>query len=276
MRVAAIVFLILALPLFSAEDGNDFYSKGLDALRQAQSDHAALVPATKLLAKAAELYEAAGNDARAAEVNSCLYWAKKKMTLADSDLLKENAGVVSKLESIAKPLGVADAQQWFDRANAYAKTQPDPLLVAVRYYEVGDRFKDSDAGRAAIDLSLKAMQHIGEKIKPPEYKPAATDGKLYVQSAPVGAAIILITPDGRMDTQKKTPALVQIPKGMQTLSIEMSGMVPFKLNADIGETISKTEIVKLQPITISADIILNRVGPYLSTNARVLTRLASL
>ncbi len=33
------------------------------------------------------------------------------------------------------------------------------------YFEVGDRFKDTDAGRAAIDLSLKFMQKIAQETR---------------------------------------------------------------------------------------------------------------
>ena len=53
----------------------------------------------------------------------------------------------------------------------------EPLLNAIRYYEIADRFKESDSGRKAMDLSLKFMQQVGERTKLAEYKPAATDGK---------------------------------------------------------------------------------------------------
>ena len=50
-----ILFTISLFPLF-AEDAESVYQEGVAKLRLAQADHSALVPATKLLAKAASLF----------------------------------------------------------------------------------------------------------------------------------------------------------------------------------------------------------------------------
>src|SRR5438034_11502790 len=131
-----------------AEDAESVYQEGVAKLRLAQADHSALVPATKLLAKAAALFEAAGDEAKSAEVNSCLYWAKKKMTLADTQIVKSNPEVSKRLEATAKELPVNEAEAMLKRADAFAQGHADdPLLAAIRYYEVGDRFKDNEFGR---------------------------------------------------------------------------------------------------------------------------------
>lgn len=256
MRIGIIVCLILALRLHSAEDADDFYSRGLDSLRQAQSNHAALVPATKLLTKAAELFEAVGDETKAAEVNSCLYWAKKKLTLGDTESFNATPAVVSRLELVTKAIDSSSAQQWLDRAGKVAKDHPsDYLLIAIQYFEVGDRFKDTDQGRVAISRSLEAMQHIGEKSSPIAYKSTATDGKAFIQSDPNGALIFIATDGLKRDTGKKTPSLIAIPKGTQIVSIELEGMKLKSVDVEIGETIFKPPVVKLEPITIAADIL---------------------
>jgi len=241
-----------------AEEPDEAYKEGLAKLREAQYDHAALVPATKLLAQAASQYEAKGDEAKAAEVNSALYWAKKKFTLADAEALKGDEHAVKALETAAKPVDPGNAQKWFERAAEFAKGHAgDPLLVAIRYFEVGDRFKDTDAGRKAIDLCLKAMQQVGEKAKLAEYKPAPTDGKVFVKSEPPGAMICLVTPGAAaMDTKKQTPAVVELPLGRQTLGLRLQGYKPAFLPVDVdGKGIAKPETVKLEAATVGIDII---------------------
>jgi hypothetical protein len=95
-RVLPAVICLTLVSLLHAGEANDAeaaYKQGIAKLRDAQADHAALVPATKLLAQAAALYEAAGDEAKVVEVNSCLYWARKKFTLADTEVMKGSADV---------------------------------------------------------------------------------------------------------------------------------------------------------------------------------------
>jgi len=249
---------LLASAFIAAEEPDAVYKQGIAKLRDAQSDHAALVPAVKLLAQAAALYEAAADEAKVAEVNSCLYWAKKKMTLADTDPLSMDAVAVQRIVAVAKAVPSDQAQAMFDKADAFAKTHAaDPLLVAIRYFEVADRFKDSDAGRKAMELSLKAMQQVGERAKLETYKPAPTDGKAFIKSEPAGAAIILVTADGgKMDTGKVTPALVQLPVGKQTLELTLKGHKAATLAVEVdGRAIAKPEAPNIEPLAIPIDVI---------------------
>ncbi len=158
--ILLIVVFFLSLPVL-ASDADTVFVSGLEMLRLAQSDASKLVPATKLLAKAESLYESEGNDTKCAEVNSCLYWAKKKLTLADIESVKDNVIVSRKLESASAPVAASDAQKWLDRADAFSGVHADdPLLIAIHYFEIADRFKDSDVGRKAMDASLKSMQRV--------------------------------------------------------------------------------------------------------------------
>ncbi len=259
MRFALLISVIILSSLTFASDADVAYAQGLDSLTRSQSDHIALLPAIKLFAKAAELYEADKDDAKAAEVNSCLYWARKKLTLADTDGLKADTVATTRLDAVAKPVDASEAQRWLERAHVAAKAHQDqPLLIAIQYFEVGDRFKDTAPGRAAIDLSLKAMQQIGEKTvnaKPVEYKPATTDGKVFVQSEPPGASIYVLMGDSKRDTGKKTPSMVMLPKGSQNLVLELRGMKPTKETVVSGDVISKTDSIKLEPICSPVDIV---------------------
>lgn len=162
-----IALAVIVCSCYASDDADALYKEGLEKLRASQSDHAMLVPATKLLAKAAERFEADGEEALAAEANSALYWARKRFTISDTTTLKGDAVVAKRLEVIAKPVAVIESQQWLLRADLYAKNHADdPLLIAIQYFAVADRFKDSDAGREAMDKSLKAMQAIAEKPNP--------------------------------------------------------------------------------------------------------------
>ena len=250
--------ILLSGAAFSADtDGEALYKQGLAQLRTAQSDHSALVPAAKLLTQAIAAFEIEKNEAKEAEVNSCLYWAKKKMTLADAEAYKGNADVSKRLEESAKPMPASEAEGMFAKANAFAEGHADdPLLITIHYFEVADRFKDTDSGRKAMESSLKFMQMIGERTKLAAYKPAATDGKAFVASDPPGASIILISGDGKQDLAKKTPSLIQIPQGRQTVELQLAGMKPASLNIEIdGKVIVKPAAVKLEPLTVTRDIV---------------------
>jgi len=262
LRAIALILGCGLLPLYYSQageaDAETIFKQGVSKLREAQTDHSALVPATKLLIQAAAMFEKAGDEAKVTEINSCLYWAKKKFTLADTTVVKGSADVSAQLDAATKEVPADQAQVYLDKANAYAKSHADDaLLVAVRYFEVGDRFKDTAPGREAIDLSLKAMQRIGEKAKLEAYKPAPTDGKVFVKSEPAGAAILFITADGgKLDTGKVTPTLIQLPVGFQSVELTIKAYKSALLTVQVdGKSIAKPESVKLVALTVPLDVV---------------------
>jgi hypothetical protein len=259
MRPIFALFLLIAMVSAAEESEADLaYKQGLSKLQESQTDHAALLPATRLFAKAASLYESAGNEAKVVEVNSCLYWARKKFTLADTNAAKLDATVTQRIEAAVREIPADQANEFLKRANEYAQSHADqPLLVAIRYFEVGDRFKETDAGRAAIDLSLKAMQKIGEQAKRETYKPAATDGKVFVKSEPVGAAILLVTAEGgKLETGKNTPSLIQLPVGYRTVELNLKGFKPAMLTVQVdAKVIAKPDAAKLEAVTVPVDVL---------------------
>jgi len=101
------------------------------------------------------------------------------------------------------------------------------------------------------------MQAVGAQVKLAEYKPQPTDGKVFVKSEPAGAAIILVTADGgKMDTGKKTPTMVQVPIGKQTLELQVKAYKHGTLTVDVdGKNIAKPDAVTLAPVTVPVDIV---------------------
>src|SRR5439155_18548858 len=135
MRTLTVLIALFLSAASFAEDAESVYQEGVAKLRLAQADHAALVPATKLLAKAAALFEAAGDEGKRDEVNSCLYWAKKKMTLADTQNVKGDAEVSKRLEATAKEIPVSEAESMLKKADAFSHGHADdPMLSAIRYF----------------------------------------------------------------------------------------------------------------------------------------------
>ena len=163
-------FFIIPVVMFSAlissagEDAAGLHKKGIEALKKSQAKPEAVVAAARCFAKASALYEANGQPELAVETNSFLYYCKKKMTPKDIDafLKSENAGVSERLKEVeSKPVAPSAAQTWLERADSFAKTNAnEQFLITVRYFEVAERFKDSEAGRSAMSKSLEAMQKL--------------------------------------------------------------------------------------------------------------------
>ncbi|HLX60059.1 MAG TPA: hypothetical protein VKX17_02135 [Planctomycetota bacterium] len=146
-----------------AEDADELAAKGIAALKLSENDGDAVVPAAIYFGQAADLYDASGETRKATDMNSFMYWCKKKMTLAQMDeFLKSGGKVNAALAKRMKELEAApqpdEAQTFFNRAEAYANAHPaEHLLIAVRFYEVADRFKGTDLSLQAQDRSLKEM-----------------------------------------------------------------------------------------------------------------------
>lgn len=177
--------LILGIALgitVHAQDATELHQKGIAALKESQINPREIVQAARLFSKAAELYEAEGKTDLAVEMNSYLYWCKKKMNIEDINKFAGAAdGGGKKLVSVdAQPVPDQEAKVYFERAQKFAEANPtEPLLVAIRYFEVADRFKKTDLGLKAMDESLKAMQKIQQapvakaavKAPPPDFSP---------------------------------------------------------------------------------------------------------
>ena len=204
--VCAGLWITLSSYTLLAEDVDEVRGKGIEALKASQVNPRAIVAAARFFVKASAMYSDAGNDEKSVEMNSFLYWCKKKMTLDDIDAFTKGgeAAVTSKLAAIEKLVPAADeAQSYFDRAEQFATKNPsEHLLVAIRFYEVADRFKGSDAGMKALDRSLKEQlqdKSNGGKtalppveMRPPDNAPATSGNRAVPPSDDVKQAEKLI------------------------------------------------------------------------------------
>lgn len=157
--VVLLLACVLFFNVFAADDPDALRQQGIEALKESQANPPVIVVAARAFAKASALYEAAGESEKSVEMNSFLYWCKKKMTMADIDAFTKGGeeAVATKITAVEKIAPKAEeAQVWFDRAEKFAQANPsEHLLIAVRFFEVADRFKGSDASLKAQDRSLK-------------------------------------------------------------------------------------------------------------------------
>ena len=249
------LFLTINLALLAADPTpEELREAGFAALKAAQADPDQIVQAARLLSQAADAFAKAGKDADAQDLESYLFWAKKKMTIQQIDafLGKGNGvakAVVAKLEQIEKKeVKVEESVAWLARADSYAAAKTaDQFLVAVRYFEVASRFKGTPEGETALDKSLKALQQAKVDSKAVAGKAEKGDGKVYVQSKPVGAQILVLQGGELRDAGLKTPALVQLPVGRAELVLRLAKHDEAKLATDVTTSISKPAAVVMEP-----------------------------
>lgn len=168
MRSLKLVLIFCVLASFStlgAEDANQLEYHGVEALKLSQTKPDAILSAAAFFAKATDAYVKSGDEDKATEMNSFLYWCKKKMTSAQMDVFlkdhdKSAPELVKRLKEIeSTPLPAGEVQKYYNRAESFAGAHPtEHLLIAIRFFEVADRFRGTDAGMKALDRSLKAQQ----------------------------------------------------------------------------------------------------------------------
>ena len=166
MRKFIWAIVLFAINAYAADQAEIWMQEGLKILKEKPE---AVVQAAGFFAKAADAYEAKGDEGKAAEANSCLYWTRKKFTIRDLNIVTQgNPAVVKRMDKIIteKPK-TEDVKGLLDKVDEFAKTSKDSLLVAIRYFEIADRFPTSDEGRKAMDASLKAMAKINLKEEVP-------------------------------------------------------------------------------------------------------------
>jgi hypothetical protein len=74
---------------------------------------------------------------------------------------------------------------------------------------------------------------------------AEPEGKVFVQSVPPGANILVNGSEGTADTGVKTPGMVSLPKGMRTLVLRKEGFVDAPVTVVVGDAIVKPDVVKM-------------------------------
>ena len=99
MRILCSLLAALLCLLAPAGDVTILESKGIAALKLSQAEPDAVVSAAIYFGQAADAYQAAGNTEKATEMNSFLYWCKKKMTLAQMDVFLKGGDAINAIRT---------------------------------------------------------------------------------------------------------------------------------------------------------------------------------
>lgn len=145
------------------------------ALEKADGDPSQNLVAALAFAKALPAYEAAGDQETAAELKSVIFWCKKRMDIGMLEQFVASKGTDGEALSIAvakieQPIAAGEAKDYLSRAEAYAQKNPgQSLKIAIRYFEVADRFQGTPESLKAQRLSLEALQKsmIGRPVADP-------------------------------------------------------------------------------------------------------------
>lgn len=138
---------------------------GLRILREAPGDSQALLRAARPLALAANLYGIQASEELGAQMRACLYYCRKKINPQQLEKYRLQGGetaeqVVRQMQqALEAKLTEADAQKSFERAGALLQAEPtQTVLAGVLFYEIADRFKDTELGRQAQERSTALLQ----------------------------------------------------------------------------------------------------------------------
>ncbi len=161
--IAPLLFALLTLgTVTAAESAADLEAKGVAALKKSQTESDQIVQAALNFGKASALYDKAGKADKLTEMNSFLFWCKKKMSAEQFELLQKNKdaaapAIAKRMEDLEAEVPPAEeAKAFFDRADAYAKAHPaEHLLIAVRFFEVAELFAATDIRPAGAGAAVQ-------------------------------------------------------------------------------------------------------------------------
>ena len=177
----------------SAEAGNT-------AMKAADSDPNKLIEAAICFAKALKTFEKLGDTEAVTEMNANIFWCKKKMNVdaiqaynkrkagehpagAAAPASAEDKAAIAKIEEIVnRKVEVNEALTYFARADKFAKENPTKYLpVAIRWFEICERFPDSTEGKKAQTQLLEAQRKLTEELSK---KSAELDEKQTILQGP--------------------------------------------------------------------------------------------
>jgi len=212
--IGASLLVLLISQSQAAENAETLCREGLDALQASKTDPNAIVVAARKFAAAAAIYEGQGEEKKCVEMNSFLYWCKKKMTSKNMDEFistPDGAKVASKLEEAAKPVPASEAQAYYDRAEKFAADNAtEYFAIAVRYFEVADRFAGTqislEAQRKSLDAQQLALKTGRAKVVRTQADAPAPGNLPVPDAAALKAAEKLVKETFKEDYAKTKPA----------------------------------------------------------------------
>jgi len=145
---------------------------GMVAMKESSTTPSRAIDAILIFDQVLVLDKALGDVDQECDVQANIFWCKKHLNLDEVKTLLANKGDTTRAaaalaESHATPdaaVPLTEAEGYFNRAKAYAQEHPDRLLqIAVRYFEVAERFQGTPFSLNAQRLSLEAQQQAMSK-----------------------------------------------------------------------------------------------------------------
>ena len=136
---------------------------GLAAMQASNGNTSKTVEAALSFSQALHIYEAASDHEKAREMQANIFWCKKRMNLDDLERYVASKGKDPKIAAelaridqvVDKKIPADQADTYLADADRYALENPDQgFLIAVRYFEVAERFVGTPASLKAQRKSL--------------------------------------------------------------------------------------------------------------------------
>lgn len=153
-------------PATTAADAERYENAALELL-QTNAGPAQSVAAALAFTRALNFYRTQGNADKVSELQASIYWCRKQMTLADVQSYLAAKTQDPTLAQVAIEMDAAipasipqdQAAVYFSRAEAFAQANPKEFLrIAIRYFEVADRFQGTEVSLTAQRRSLEAQR----------------------------------------------------------------------------------------------------------------------
>ena len=191
-----LLLCLSAHALTAAEPASQAEAKALvdqaqAALVESDTKPERIIDAALGFAAALPWYEAQGDTDNICDIQASLFWCRKRMDAATmkiyrAKLASGDAGTratLAKVDAVTeRAVETNEAQGFMDRADTYAKAHPEELRqIAIRYYEVAERFQGTPTSLTAQRLSLDAQQRWAKEITATAKN--AADGKNAVTDA---------------------------------------------------------------------------------------------
>ena len=150
----------------SADQAEALVQSGNLAMKDADAKPERIVDAAIAFGAALPYYQAQGDTDRVSELQADIFWCKKRMDLdevksyaAQKHSDAANAAALATAERVATAVvPQSEGEAYFTRAQAYAERHPqNDLEIAMRYFEVAERFQGSEVSLKAQKLSLEAQ-----------------------------------------------------------------------------------------------------------------------
>jgi len=160
-----------ATPLMGADsiateaDAQAATAQAMANLKASDNDPQKTVAAALEFTQLLDYYKAKGDNDQVCEMQAYVYWCKKRMNLDALKVYVAAKGAPAQAlaaraeEVVSTDVPKDQAEVYFARADAYAKANPkNSLTIAVRFFEVADRFTGTPVSLKAQRVSLDAMQ----------------------------------------------------------------------------------------------------------------------